>query len=105
MEFKTNTPVLPDVKLLEVWAEYDGPLFGICEINNQKLFFMDIISDIWRYYEDDSHQRLWAIFGVYDISREGADKIITSSQYREKWANEIEEESNCIGVFWEYEQN
>ena len=99
-DFKINTPVLPNVDILEVWAEYDGPLFGICKINNQKLFFIDAIYDIWRYYEDDTSQRLWRIYGVYDINIEEAEKIITGA--RSKWEYEITEDYNCIGIFWEY---
>lgn len=103
-KFKNDTPVLPDVTLIEEWGYYDGPLFGLCEINGQKLFFMDIVYDIWRYYEDNTSQRLWCIYGVYDINVYTANDIITSGDDRVDWQRKIiEDESECIGIFWEYD--
>ncbi len=102
-EFKNDTPVLPDVKIIDTWAYYDGPLFGLCEINGQKLFFMDVVYDIWRNYEDDTSQRLWCIYGVYDINVEDVNDIITSGDERFNWQQKVEEESECIGIFWEYD--
>ena len=100
--FKTDTPVLPDVKILNTWAYYDGPLFGVCEVHGKKFFFIDVIYDIWRYYEDESHDRLWAIYAVYDIPIEKAQKIVDSGKDRTDWQSEVGEESECIGIFWEY---
>ena len=104
-EFKTNTPVLPDVKIIEEWARYDGPLFGVCKVNGKKFFFMDVIYDIWRYYDDDTSQRLWCIYAVYDIDMIEIKKIMQMHPFRENWDNKIAEESNCIGIFWEYEND
>jgi hypothetical protein len=99
--FKTTTPVLPNVKITDVWGYYDGPLSGICEINGQSFYFMDVIFDVWRFYKDDTHQRLWSIFAVYDISIEEARSVVKGS--RTGWQAEIEDVSDCIGIFWEYE--
>lgn len=101
-EFKTDTPVLPDVKIIDIWAEYDGPLFGICKVHGQEFFFIDAIYDIWRYYDDDTCQRLWCIYSVYDISLKKAEKII-EDRPRIAWQADIKEESECIGIFWEYD--
>lgn len=103
-KFRTDTPVMPNVKLIETWAYHDGPLFGICEIHGQQLFFIDVIYDIWRYYEDDTHQRLWAIYGVYDITIADAKKIIDTYNDRSAWQGAIEGLSECVGIFWEYEK-
>lgn len=89
---------------MDEWAYYDGPLFGICEINGQQLFFMDILFDTWRHYDDGSHQRLWGIFGVFDIPIDEARKILDKFSPRSEWQPEIEEQSECIGIFWEYER-
>jgi len=94
---------MPDVKLIETWAYYDGPLFGICEVHGQQLFFMDIIYDIWRYYEDDTHQRLWAVYGVFDIGLEHTEQIMDTYDNRYAWQSAIEALSECIGIFWEYD--
>ena len=102
--FRSDTPVLPAVKIVDEWAYYDGPLFGICEINGQQLFFMDAIYDTWRHYTDGEHQRLWAIYGVFDISIDEAKKILDKLVYRDQWQSAIENESECIGIFWEYER-
>ncbi len=104
MDFKTKTPVLPDVKILEEWAYYDGPLFGVCEIRGRKFFYIDAIYDTWRFYEDDTSQRLWCIYAVYDIDIKQAKKIIGDCMIRGNWEGEIISTSNCIGIFWEYEK-
>ena len=101
--FKTDTPVLPGVKIIDKWAYYDGPLFGVCEVHGKQFFFIDVIYDIWRYYTDDTHERLWAIYGVYDIPISKAEKIIDSGKDRVNWQNELTGESECIGIFWEYD--
>ncbi len=104
-EFKTKTPVLPNVKIIDTWAYYDGPLFGLCEINGRELFFMTVVYDIWRYYTDDTDQRLWRIYGVYDIDVEDVNKIINSAEEGEGWHHEINDRSDCIGIFWEYDKD
>jgi len=101
-DFKLNTPVLPNVKILEPWGYYDGPLFGICEILGKQFFFIDLVYDIWRYYDDNTHDRLWSIFGAYDIDINYANELIAKEPLRATWENTIREESNCIGIFWEY---
>ena len=79
-------------------------LFGVCVINDQQFFFMDVIFDIWRNYLDGTHERLWSIFGVYDISIKQARDIIEESSGRHNWEREIMDISECVGVFWEYEK-
>jgi len=100
--FKTDSPILPDVKIIDTWAYYDGPLFGVCEVSGEKLFFVDVVSDIWRHYKDGNCERLWTIYGVYDISIKEVEKITKKEVYRREWQPQIEDESDCIGIFWEY---
>ena len=104
LSFKSDTPVLPAVKIVDAWGYYDGPLFGVCEVRGQEFFFMDVIYDVWRHYDDKSYQRLWSIFSVYDISIAQAEKIADQGKDRQGWESEIEEESDCIGIFWTYER-
>lgn len=114
-QFKTDTPVLPDVKIIDCWGHYDGPLFGICEIHGKEFFFMDVIYDIWRFYDKmtsytkqdgsekylQKYQRLWSIFAVYDIPPDKIDKIKWGD--RSIWQEEIDSENHVIGIFWNYE--
>jgi len=104
LEFKSDTPELPDVKIIDAWGYYDGPLIGVCEVHNKEFFFMDVIYDIWRCYDNDTHQRLWSIFGVYDMPIKQARKIMDGHNPREIWQPKIEEESDCIGIFWKYKK-
>ena len=41
-EFRTNTPVR-DATIVEEWDVWDGPLYGICEINGGHFFFTEIL--------------------------------------------------------------
>jgi len=100
--FKSGTPVLPHVYIIDAWGYHDGPLFGVCEIRGERFFFMDVIYDIWRYYKDDTHQRLWSVFAVYDINIVQAEKL--TNKDRLTWQDEIEGISDCLGIFWEYEE-
>ena len=92
---------LPNVKLIEVWNYYDGPLYGICEVDGHKFFFQDKVFDIWRYYSEDDHERLWRIFAVYDIDVYKAREM-TSNALRAEWNSELYDTSEVIGIFWEY---
>lgn len=102
VEFDTDTPVLPDVKITEIWGYYDGPLVGICEIHGKEFFFLDVIYNIWRWFDNDTHKRLWSIFAVFDIDVETLRKI-DLNRSRQIWQDEIDETSNIIGIFWKYE--
>lgn len=103
-KFNTTTPVLPDVEIVEVMAVWDGPLFGICKVHGKNLFFMDLIESVWRFYSENDYDRLWRIYGVYDLPVPECRKIIGEYEHkpRSEWQNEITECSECIGVFWDY---
>jgi len=103
LDFKTDTPVLSNVVIVDEWCYHDGTLFGVCEINKERFFYIDVIYDIWRFYDDNTHQRLWAIYGVYDIDIGLAEKLSDAGSNRGEWQEEIQEKSNCIGIFWDYE--
>lgn len=102
--FRSIGPVLPDVRIVEVWAEYDGPLFGVCETGGGRFFFQDVVYDIWRYYSETDCERLWTIYAAYDINVDEIRAIINKSKIRELWATELATNSNVIGIFWEYEK-
>lgn len=100
-QFKEFGPVLPNVKIVEIWDYYDGPLCGICEIEGMKFFFSDIIYDIWRAYSEEDMDRLWCIYAVYDINIDKAIDIIKEAE-RSSWQEELHDLSEVVGIFWEY---
>lgn len=103
--FQSDTPVIPDVLIIESWAYHDGPLYGVCKVGELCFFFMNVVYDTWRHYEDGSCERLWSIYGIYDIPIADARKIIGKRpRPRFEWEAEITNESDCIGIFWEYQQ-
>jgi len=100
--FKSFGPVLPDVKIVETWGYYDGPLFGVCEIEGIKFFFQDCIFDIWRHYSEEDGDRLWSIFAVFDVDVAEIRKISEKNTNRSEWMSKLEDGSEVIGIFWEY---
>jgi len=103
IKFETFGPILPGVKIIEIWANYDGPLFGVCEIENIHFFFMDCIYDMWRHYAEYDLNRLWRIYAVYDIDIDKAREIVKEKgRRRSDWEGELKDISEVIGIFWEY---
>jgi len=97
-EFRTDTPLL-EANILEEWGYWDGPLYGVCEVNGEKLFFVDIIESIWRHFSSNDSQRLWRIYAVYNLDLEYV-KSLMANQYRQTWQQKIEDEASPIGIFW-----
>lgn len=115
-KFKTNSPVLEGVRVIERWHYWDGVLSGICEIHGEHFYFDNIIESIWRYYDKmkkyktkdgeerylQSVQRLWRIFAVYNID---VDLMRKQKFKNAKERNEWLEERDAIGIFWDYERD
>lgn len=96
-KFKNFGPYLPDVKIIETFGYHDGPLDGICIIENIEFYFSILLYDMSRYYDKKFHDRLWAIYQVHDL-----DVSMIKDDHNIVYDKDYMEYSETIGIFWDY---